>query len=217
MLRQRRSATRPFEDSEELSKERLKDLMIVRENIGRVRSRATSGVEETLALAEQRVGEFTARYMDERLRIRVIRWQNKILPLVVGWNTDSFDEIDSRLKLIDDLIDRGKQIKTEACTARKPMKAGADTESGSGWPTPKACVLIKECLKTTTEMREAMVAVQARLAIQPLQNFTQDESIEADVRQLDLFNARTIVEDFSRSFGELEAEFAKIDFMMTST
>ena len=72
MLRQRRSATRPFDAREELSKERLKDLMIVRENIGRVRSRATSGVEETLALAEQRVGEFTARYMDEILRIRVI-------------------------------------------------------------------------------------------------------------------------------------------------
>jgi len=144
------------------------------------------------------------RYHAKLWEIALVRWQNTLEPLAADWEKLTHEEVNHRLRSLETARDRGQAFLREW--------EGVDL---SDLPEGQRCVeRLKAALSTCDKLREALIVQQAALAVKGIA--PMDEALAPTVapveslKNLDLFNARAAIGEFSTAFNELEAEYARL-------
>lgn len=147
-----------------------------------------------------------ARYGAKMLEIEAVRWQNGLTPLLYGWEGLSYEGSEKRLKALD-----------EATAAGLGLRKKLDAERKTLGDTPDAADLsirIDETLASCKKVHDGLVGRQAVLAlkgISPLKDASRPVPIPtSERREMEVFNIQVAISDFSSSFEELEAEYARL-------
>jgi hypothetical protein len=144
------------------------------------------------------------RYHAKLWEIALVRWQNTLEPLAADWERLTHEECNHRLRQLEAARDRGEAYQREW--------EGVDL---SELPEGQRCVeRLKGALASCDKLREALIVQQAALAVKgiaPMDETLHPSLAPADtLKNLDLFNARAAIGEFSSAFGELEAEYARL-------
>ncbi len=144
------------------------------------------------------------RYHAKLWEIALVRWQNGLEPLASDWDKLTHDECNHRLRQLEAARDRGEAFLKEW--------AGVDL---SEIPEGQRCVdRLKQALGSCAKLREALIVQQAALAVKGIA--PMDEALvpamapTKSLENLDLFNARATLGEFSSAFSELEAEYSRL-------
>ena len=161
----------------------------------KVRTHIDSGAA---ALARQR-----DRYHAKLWEITLIRWQNRLDPVAADWETLTHEECASRLKRLDEVQQEGKQYLKEW--------EGVDLTE---LPEAQRCLdRLRAALTACDQVREQLIVQQATLALKgiaPADEVLSDHVTQPSLQNLDAFNARAALGEFSTAFDELEAEYARL-------
>lgn len=161
-------------------------------------------VRVTLESASQILRRQRERYRAKLWEIALVRWQNTLEPLTSDWDDLSHEECNRRLQTVASARTRGEAFLRE-------------WEQADLTATPEGqdrISRLRAALDTCEQLRQALVVQQAALAVRGIAPV--DEAMQpvlspgASLKQLDLFNARAAIGEFSSAFGELEAEYARL-------
>jgi len=144
------------------------------------------------------------RYHAKLWEIALVRWQNTLEPLAADWETLTHESCNHRLRLLEAAVDRGETYVKEW--------EGVDL---TDLPEGQRCVeRLRQALAACAQLREALIVQQAALAVRgiaPMDEAFHPSLAPADsLKNLDIFNARAALGEFSSAFGELEAEYARL-------
>ncbi len=144
------------------------------------------------------------RYHAKLWEIALVRWQNNLEPLASDWDKLNHDECNHRLRQLEAARDRGEAFLKDW--------AGVDL---SEIPEGDRCVTrLKQALGSCAKLREALIVQQAALAVKGIAPM-EEALVPAmaptkSLENLDLFNARATLGEFSSAFSELEAEYSRL-------
>jgi rubrerythrin len=144
------------------------------------------------------------RYRAKLWEIALVRWQNTLEPLTGDWDHLTHEECSRRLQGLAAARERGENLLRE-------WEHGELTATSAG---QECTARLREVLGTCEQLRQALVVQQAALAVKGIAPL--DEALQpvltpaAALKQLDTFNARAAIGEFSSAFGELEAEYARL-------
>jgi hypothetical protein len=206
-------ASLTLKSSESIIQQRVNDLKTREQQITAVIGRAKHNtgeqwekVRETLNGALETVLNQSTRYNLKLTEIKLVRWQNKLAPLLYGWERLNYEQNEARLKALETTRSTGSDIQSKAVEYRKILGAIPDVEDLSN--------RLKETLESYRKVHEGLVARQAVLALQgvsPIQDALSPASLPtAGKREVEVFNAQVSITDFSHSFAELEAEYTRL-------
>ena len=144
------------------------------------------------------------RYHAKLWEIALVRWQNALEPLAGDWDKLTHDEVNHRLRQLEAARERGESY----------LREWANVDF-SEVPEGDRCVeRLKQALASCTKLREALIVQQAALAVRGIAPM-DDALVPAmapteSLKNLDLFNARATLGEFSSAFSELEAEYSRL-------
>jgi broad specificity phosphatase PhoE len=198
--------------SEEVIQQRLQEIEQRIKQIESVRSRIKSETEQWQAVRETldevlaTLGNHHTRYSTKLMEIELVRWQNKLRPLLTKLEALTYEQADARLKRLEGTIKDGEA-----------MKATLKKQVGASDLTPEARAIaerVEETLASCQKIHEALVGHQAVLALKgvgTLPDTLSPTSLPTDeLWKLEVFNIQVSITDFSSSFEELEAEYTRI-------
>lgn len=202
-----------LKSSEGVIQQRLSDLKAREQQIGTVMGRAKHNkgeqwerVRQTLAGALEVVHGQTARYQVKLTEIKLVRWQNRLAPLLYGWEGLNYEQSEARLRAMESARALGSEIVAKVAEYRKALGDTPDVR--------ELQQRLDETLDSYRKVHEGMVARQAVLALQgvsPVQEALSPASYPtAGKREGEVFNAQVAITDFSSSFAELEAEYTRL-------
>lgn len=149
------------------------------------------------ALARQR-----DRYHVKLWEVTLIRWQNKLDPLVVDWSRLTHEGCSKRLAVLDIIEDEGKEF-LGAWT-------GIDLDE---YPDARRCLdRLKMSLDACRPLREHLIVKQATLALSGLA--PADDAIDPLLAMppstASAFQARASLADVTSAFAALEGEYDRL-------
>jgi hypothetical protein len=206
-------ATLTLKSSEGVIQQRMRELKAREQQLTAVMERAKNNtgeqwdrVRETLKGALDTVRSQSARYNLKLTEIKLVRWQNRLAPQLYGWEGLGYEQNEARLKALEATRDTGSEIQSKVLEYRKVLGSTPDVEELS--------TRLEETLASYRKVHEGMVARQAVLALQgvsPVREALSPASLPtAGKREVEVFNAQVAITDFSHSFAELEAEYARL-------
>lgn len=163
-------------------------------------------VQKTLESALVTLQNQFARYNIKQLEIELVRWQNKLAPLISNLDRLTYEQNQSRLKAIDVALESGDKMRGKLAKQRATLGSTPDMKELS--------TRLDEVLTSCRKVHDALVGRQAVLALKgvtPLKDSLHPvASPTAGIRELEVFNAQVAITDFSSSFEELEAEYIRV-------
>ena len=155
------------------------------------------------------------------MEIEIVRWQNKLAPLIFETDDLSYEEIDKRLIAIEKARIDGKQMLERLQNLQKLRARIGSTSSvqelsriGSFTDAQELSNRIEETIASCTKLHDALLSQQAVIALKgvtPLKDaLTPTEKPMGSLRELEVFNIQVAITDFSSSFKELEAEYVRV-------
>jgi len=187
---------------------REKKLVEVRHKIesesGRISAERMAKPRSALESAAAILARQRERYHAKLWEIALVRWQNGLEPLAGDWEKLTHEECNHRLRQLEASRDRGEAYLKEW--------EGVDL---SELPEGQRCVdRLKQSLASCIKLREALIFQQAALAVKGIAPM-DDALVPAmapteSLKNLDLFNARATLGEFSSAFSELEAEYSRL-------
>ncbi len=162
-------------------------------------------VRDALTSARGILGRQRERYHSMLWEIALVRWQNTLEPIAADWERITHEECAHRLRQLDIARDKGRAYLTE----------WQDVDL-SDLPEAEQCVdRLRQALSTCDMLREELIIQQAALAVRGIA--PMDESLHPGLgangdkfRNLDVFNARASIGEFSAAFSELESEYSRL-------
>jgi hypothetical protein len=146
------------------------------------------------------------RYSAKLLEIGIVRWQNRIVPLVKDLDDLSFAQTDSRLQDINAKREQGMEIKANLESQQRAFGTVPETQQLSE--------RLDETLLSCQMIQEALVRRQAVMALKhvtPLKDAMLPTSTPfAALKGGEVLNSQVAVTDFSSAFEELEAEYTRM-------
>lgn len=215
-----RRTVNSLRQDEETIQQRLTDIAAREKRLADARSKVNAEIAAASSAVDERgrwekvhhaldsAGAILARqrerYHAKLWEIALVRWQNTLEPLAADWETLTHESCNHRLRLLEAAVDRGEAYLKEW--------EGVDL---TDLPEGMRCVSrLRQALDACGQLREALIVQQAALAVKgiaPLDEALQPTLAPADsLKNLDLFNARAALGEFSSAFGELEAEYARL-------
>jgi hypothetical protein len=199
--------------TERTIKKRLSDLAVRQQQVSSVLVRAehTVGarwdeVRETLKGAIKTLARQASRYKVKQLEIDLVREQNKLAPVLTDLHSLNYEQLDIHIKNFDDAGRRFKKLQTDATEHRSVLGTSPDLKDLIDRTT--------EVLQSNQQLRDALLGRQAVLVLQgvtALKDVTQPVAKPLmAIRELEVFNSQVAITDFSESFDELEAEYARV-------
>ncbi|HVK06175.1 MAG TPA: hypothetical protein VM490_22080 [Armatimonadaceae bacterium] len=159
---------------------------------------------DALDSASQILSRQRERYHARLWDVALVRWQNTLEPLAADWDRLTHEECNHRLRQLEAARDRGEAYLREW--------EGVDLSDVS--EAQQSVKRLKTALASCDKLREALIVQQAALAVKgiaPMDEALQPSLAPADsLKNLDLFNARAAIGEFSSAFSELEAEYARL-------
>lgn len=206
-------SSRNLRQSEGTIGQRLKEIKERRERISSVLARAKGGageqwegVRKTLAGALETLDRHRVQYALKQVEVEAVRWQNSLTPLHYGWEALTYESAERRLKALDDASRTGTDLKSRLEGERKAAGTLPELEELSR--------RVDETLESCRKMHDGLVARQAVLALKGVSPLGDAASAPpapvAGRREMEVFNIQTAITDFSSSFTELEAEYARL-------
>lgn len=202
-----------LKSSESTIRQRVSDLKARDQQLNAVMARARHNkgeqwdrVRQTLAGALEMVRGQSARYEMKLTEIKLVRWQNRLAPLLYGWEGLSYEQNEARLKTLEATRKLGSEIEAKVAEYRKALGDTAEVR--------ELRQRLEETLDSYGKVHEGMVARQAVLALQgvsPVREALSPASYPtAGKLEGEVFNAQVAITDFSSSFAELEAEYTRL-------
>jgi len=205
--------TLTLKGSESIIERRIRDLKARDQQLSSVLERARHNkgeqwerVRQTLKEALDTVRGQTARYQMKLTEISLVRWQNRLAPMLYGWEGLSYEQNEARLRALESKRAAGSEIRSRIVEYRKVLGDTSDVRELSK--------RLDETIASYDKVREGLVARQAVLALQgvsPVREALGPVSYPtAGKREGEVFNAQVAITDFSSSFAELEAEYTRL-------
>lgn len=199
--------------SESIIQQRIKDLKARDQQLSAVMERAKHNtgeqwqrVRQLLTEASDTVHGQSTRYQMKLTEIKLVRWQNRLAPLLYGWEGLGYEQNEARLKALETTRAAGSEIRSKILEYKKTLGETPDVKELVG--------RLEETLASYRKVHEGLVARQAVLALQgvsPLREALSPASYATGgKREGEVFNAQVAITDFSSSFAELEAEYARL-------
>ncbi len=199
--------------SESIIQQRIKDLKARDQQLSAVMERAKHNtgeqwqrVRQMLTEALDTVRAQSTRYQMKLTEIKLVRWQNRLAPLLYGWEGLGYEQNEARLKALETTRATGSEIRSKLLEYKKTLGAIPDVKELEG--------RLEETLASYRKVHEGLVARQAVLALQgvsPVREALSPASYPmAGKREGEVFNAQVAITDFSSSFAELEAEYTRL-------
>jgi len=200
---------------EDIIKERLSDIAIRERRLdetlrtvdaeqGSLDPERLLKVRHALDSARAILGRQRERYHAKLWEIALVRWQNTLEPIAADWDRITHDECGHRLRQLDIARNKGRAYLTE----------WQDVDL-SDLPDAERCVdRLRQALATCDMLREELIIQQAALAVRgiaPMEDGLHTGLGAGDkFRNLDIFNARASIGEFSAAFSELESEYSRL-------
>lgn len=211
--RRRASHVQSLTYKERLINQRVDEIQKRAGQISAVRERAklNSGerweqVCSTLDASLQTLQRQRARYNAKAIEIEMVRLQNRLAPLIHAADDISYEQIDARLKAIEDEQKSVKPLDAKLNEQRRVLGSAPDVEELS-----QRLSGIEDSMR---KLHEAFVGRQAVLSlrgISPLDDALVTVSPPvAAIRESEVFNTQVALTDFSASFDELESEYMRL-------
>ena len=163
-------------------------------------------VRETLTASIETVKRQRARYGAKSVDIETVRLQNRIAPVIHNVASLSYEQIDARLKTIDEAQTAALKLGEELEKQRSILGNLSEIEEMS----PR----LSEIQESMRKLHDALVGRQAVLALKgitPLADaLTPVSPPMTAFRESEVFNIQVAITDFSASFDELEAEYVRV-------
>lgn len=215
-----RRATRSLRQDEETIQQRLSDISAREKRLAEARQKVEAQaraegeefntqerwrkVRAALDSAATILARQRERYHAKLWEIALVRWQNTLEPLAADWEALTHETVNHRLRLLEQARDRGQTYLNEW--------EGVDL---TDIPEAARCVeRLRQALATCDQLREALIVQQAALAVKgiaPMDEALQPTLVPSEgLKNLDIFNARAAIGEFSSAFGELEAEYSRL-------
>jgi hypothetical protein len=202
-----------LKSSESIIQQRIKDLKAREQQLGSVMERAKHNtgeqwerVRRTLADAIEIVHGQSARYQVKLTEISLVRWQNRLAPLLYGWDGLNYEQNEARLRALETSRGIGSEIRAKILEYKKSLGETPDVK--------ELLSRMEDTLGSYKKVHEGLVARQAVLALQgvsPVREALSPASYPtAGKREGEVFNAHAAITDFSSSFAELEAEYTRL-------
>lgn len=197
---------------EETIQQRLADIDARERRLAEVRAQIPSDASsaERWQKVRQAIDSATIHFARQRDRyhaklweIALVRWQNSLEPLAADWEALDHETCGQRLRQLEVAQAKGAQYL-------------ADWEGiDSDLPEAQRCIdRLRRALEACDELREALIVQQAALAVKGIAPV--DEALSPSLaplealQQMDAFNARVALGEFSKAFDELEAEYSRL-------
>lgn len=205
--------TASLRQDEQVIQQRLSDIAAREKRLGEARQRVDleggtdrwQTVRQTLDSAGAILARQRERYHAKLWEIALVRWQNTLEPLTADWDTLTHEECNRRLQALGVQRERGLGFLQDW--------EGVDL---THLPEGQSCITrLKNALTSCEQLRQALVVQQAALAVKGIAPMHESlakhaPSASDPLKQLDVFNARAAIGEFSTAFGELEAEYARL-------
>jgi len=149
------------------------------------------------ALARQR-----DRYHVKLWEVTLIRWQNKLDPLVVDWSRLTHEGCSKRLAVLDLIEDEGEEF----------LRAWTDIDLEE-YPDARRCLdRLKASLEACRPLREHLIVKQATLALSGLEPAEDaiDPMLAMPPSTAPAFQARASLADVTSAFAALEGEYDRL-------
>ena len=149
------------------------------------------------ALARQR-----DRYHVKLWEVTLIRWQNKLDPLVVDWSRLTHEGCSKRLAILDLIEDEGTEF----------LRAWTDIDLEE-YPDARRCLdRLKASLDACRPLREHLIVKQATLALSGLAPAEDaiDPMLAMPPSTASAFQARASLADVTSAFAALEGEYDRL-------
>jgi len=202
--------------------QRLNDLKNREKQFAQARQRAeqegTAGRLQTIKEALDRAAAILRRqrqrYCIKAWEIALALWQISLEPLTVNWNSLTYEECEHRLQALSAAQERGEIMLRKCQQGEWNLMEPVDRELSA---TPEGQALIASLRKTLAacqELRQGLMAKQAALALKsvaPLEEAIHPATLPyTPFDNLDRFNARAAIGEFTSGFRELEEEYARL-------
>jgi hypothetical protein len=202
-----------LKSSEAIIEQRVRELKERDQQLGAVMTRARQNkgeqwdrVRRTLTEALDTVRGQSTRYQMKLTEIKLVRWQNRLAPMLYGWEGLSFNQNEARLKALEAKRTIGAEIEAKVAQYRKDLGDAPDVR--------ELARRLEETIASYEKVHEGLVARQAVLALQGISPVSEALSPSSyptgGKREGEVFNAQVAITDFSSSFAELEAEYTRL-------
>lgn len=199
--------------SEQLIKKRISEITVRVNQIKSVLGKADKSegeqweqVRRTLKSTLKTLQQQHTRYSAKLLEIEVVRWQNKLPPLIADEDTLTYELIEKRLVSVKAALQEGQRARTTLQQLRKSIGPTSDIEELSN--------RVDETISSCSKLQDALIGRQAVLALKGVSPI-QESAIQTSkpisaLRQMEAFNTQVAITDFSSSFQKLEAEYVRL-------
>lgn len=198
---------------ENIIKQRISELSRREEQVNAVLDRAKQNTSEqweqvraTLEASGQTLKRQHARYNAKSVEIDTVRLQNRIAPFIYDTERFSYEQIDARLKTIEEAQDNAVKLGKQLDQQRRVLGNLPDIEE-----------LSQRLSEIQGSMRKLLDALVGRQAVLALKGITPLDDALAPVsppltaiRESEVFNIQVAITDFSASFDELESEYIRV-------
>lgn len=202
-----------LKSSEAIIQQRIRELKERDQQLGAVMTRARHNkgeqwdkVRRTLTEALDTVRGQSARYQMKLTEIKLVRWQNRLAPMLYGWEGLGYEQNEARLKALETKRTIGTEIEAKVAEYRNVLGDTPDVR--------ELAKRLEETIASYEKVHEGLVARQAVLALQavsPVREALSPASYPTGgKREGEVFNAQVAITDFSSSFAELEAEYTRL-------
>jgi hypothetical protein len=142
------------------------------------------------------------RYHVKLWEVTLIRWQNRLDPLVVDWNRLTHDGCSKRLSVLDQIEEEGERF----------LLAWTDIDLEE-YPDARRCLdRLKASLDACRPLREHLIVKQATLALSGLAPADDaiDPLLSMPPSTASAFQARASLADVTSAFAALEGEYDRL-------
>lgn len=173
-----------------------------RGQIGSGRDAGWEKIHQQLLQAGDALARQRDRYHVKLWEVTLIRWQNKLDPLVVDWSRLTHEGCSKRLAVLDQIEDEGEEF----------LRAWTDIDLEE-YPDARRCLdRLKASLDACRPLREHLIVKQATLALSGLA--PADDAIDPMLAMppstASAFQARASLADVTSAFAALEGEYDRL-------
>lgn len=161
-----------------------------------------SKIQAQLVSASDTLARQRDKYHIKLWEVTLIRWQNRLDPLVVDWNQLTHEECSRRLTRLDKVETEGRNFLT--------VWSGIDLDD---YPDATRCLArLRASLDACDPLRQHLVVTQAAMALQGLEPVEDalDPRLVLPPSTAAAFQARASLKDVSSAFMVLESEYDRL-------
>ena len=173
-----------------------------RATAGTGRDAAWERIHQQLLQAGDALARQRDRYHVKLWEVTLIRWQNRLDPMVVDWTRLTHEGCSKRLTALDQIEDEGEEF----------LRAWTDIDLEE-YPDARRCLdRLKASLEACQPLREHLIVKQATLALSGLA--PADDAIDPLLAMppstASAFQARASLADVTSAFAALEGEYDRL-------